>query len=65
MYSNYNWRVFYYKQRYNIQLLIPYSGTPLSGVGQQTITAIPHINKVWGIDNVGGLTAIVLDVGGS
>jgi hypothetical protein len=47
---------------YKRQLLIPYSGTPLSGVGQQTITAIPQVNKVWGIFSSGGLTAIVLDV---
>jgi hypothetical protein len=30
-----------------------------------TITAIPQVNKVWGIFNSGGLTAIVLDVVGS
>jgi hypothetical protein len=30
-----------------------------------TIIAIAQVNKVWGIFNSGGLTAIVLDVGGS
>jgi hypothetical protein len=28
-------------------------------------TAMPQVNKVWGIFNAGGLTAIVFDVGGS